>query len=94
MLIILPAAPDNALDVVRRTAPAALAIAPADSRMRAASESMSQLNVTMPHRVFSASLDDVLSGRVLVNARETAWRYFLIHGEDEPFAGLACHGAR
>jgi hypothetical protein len=51
-----------------------------------------EVSVTQPHRVFTATLNDVLVGRVLANAQETTWRYFLVHKGEEPFASAEVAG--
>jgi hypothetical protein len=85
MAIHLPEAPPEALEAVRRDAPALLNAAPGGT-MRAMAADLPQVNVTQPHRVFTATLQDVLDRRVLANARETTWRYFLVQNDNEPFA--------
>jgi hypothetical protein len=54
--------------------------------------SVPDVKVSPPHRVFSATLQDVMGGRVLTNALETSWRYFLVHGDSEPFAAAEVTG--
>ncbi len=85
MAIHLPEAPPETLEIVRRDAPALLNAAPG-GKMRAMAEALPEVNVTHPHQVFSATIADVLAGLVLANARETTWRFFLVHRGDEPFA--------
>ncbi|HYU25686.1 MAG TPA: hypothetical protein VEO74_10815 [Thermoanaerobaculia bacterium] len=76
---------------MRRDAPALLNAAPG-GKMRAMAEALPEVNVTHPHQVFSATIADVLAGLVLANARETTWRFFLVHRGDEPFAAAEVAG--
>jgi len=87
MPIHLPSPPPDGIEIVQRDAPTLLSAAPHDSAMsRSVTAGAPEVKVTQPHRVFSATIDDVLRGRVLVNARETTWLYFLVHQDNEPFA--------
>jgi hypothetical protein len=86
MPIQLPSAPPEALAAVQQNVPRSLQASPPGSAFFAASAAPQGVNVSQPHRVFVASLDDVLSGNVLRNAAETAWRFFLMNAGDDAFA--------
>jgi hypothetical protein len=92
MPIRLPDAPPNALDVIRRDVPRFLGVAPPNSDMRAMSGGAAMINIAAPHPVYVATIEDVLARRVLANARETTWRYFLVRGNDDAFAAAELTG--
>ena len=82
----------EAIKVVLENVPRHLLAAPANSRSRAMAESMDNVSVTQPHRVFVASLADVLAKQVLANASESTTRYFLVDNDSEPFAAAEVSG--
>jgi len=67
--------------------------APEGSTMRAMGMATERVSVSQPHRVFSATLEDVMADRLLANARETTTRFFLVRDADEPFATAEVRGA-
>lgn len=92
MAIYLPRSSPEEIEIVRASVPTLFTAAPAGSRMRAMAELTRQVSVSGPHRVFVATLQDVMAGQVLANAREAAKRYFLVHTDDEPFAAAEVAG--
>ena len=86
MPIHLPVGPPVTVDQILQSAQDLLNAAPPQSRMRAASSTLSSVNVSPPYKSFVADARDVLADRILIDARETTWRYFLTHSDGEPFA--------
>jgi hypothetical protein len=94
MAIHLAESSPTEIETVLANVPNHLNAAPPGSLMRAMSEVTDQVSVTQPHRVFVATLEDILSGRLLAGAREATTRYFLVHADNEPFAAAEVSGAQ